>query len=229
MRREGPLARRIAIIGSDSDALRPLAEVLEREGYTVALREPGEEATSSLAVDLPDVLLVEMAALPAMSKLKELLGREAQVPAAVAIVQPDQMESYDYTLGLADFVVWPTTPAEVVMRVKQALWRRANISSDSLLKFGDLLIDLANYKVYVAERPVELTFKEYELLRFLATHHGHVYSREALLNHVWGYDYYGGARTVDVHIRRLRSKVEDRSHTFIETVRNVGYRFRVPQ
>ena len=71
-----------------------------------------------------------------------------------------------------------------------------------------------------------MTFKEYELLRFLATHPNHVYSREALLNKVWGYDYFGGARTVDVHIRRIRSKIERGGHVFIETVRSVGYRFR---
>ena len=72
---------------------------------------------------------------------------------------------------------------------------------------------------------VELTFKEYELLKFLASNRGRVYTREALLNKVWGYDYYGGDRTVDVHVRRLRSKIEDSKRTFIETVRNIGYRF----
>jgi DNA-binding response OmpR family regulator len=87
-------------------------------------------------------------------------------------------------------------------------------------------MDLANYTVHIAGRPVELTFKEYELLRFLAVNRDRVFSREALLNNVWGYDFYGGARTVDVHIRRLRSKIEEGHLTFIETVRNVGYRFR---
>ena len=75
-------------------------------------------------------------------------------------------------------------------------------------------------------RIVELTFKEYELLKLLASNSGRVYSREALLDQIWGYDYYGGDRTVDVHVRRLRSKIEDSTHTFIETVRNIGYRFK---
>ena len=82
-------------------------------------------------------------------------------------------------------------------------------------------------KAFVGGRPMELTYKEYELLRFLATNRDKVFTREALLNRVWGYDFYGGARTVDVHIRRLRSKIEDGHHTFIETVRNVGYRFHI--
>ena len=83
-------------------------------------------------------------------------------------------------------------------------------------------------KAYVGGRPIDLTYKEVELLRFLATNQDKVFTREALLNRVWGYDFYGGARTVDVHIRRLRSKIEDRTHSFIETVRNVGYRFHLP-
>jgi two-component system alkaline phosphatase synthesis response regulator PhoP len=87
-------------------------------------------------------------------------------------------------------------------------------------------MDLANYTVHVSGRPVELTYKEYELLRYLAQNQGRVVTRETLLSRVWGYDFYGGARTVDVHIRRLRSKIEDRHNTFVETVRNVGYRFR---
>ncbi len=95
-----------------------------------------------------------------------------------------------------------------------------------MLRFGPLTIDLANYKAYVGTRLVNLTYKEFELLRMLASNAGKVLTRETLLNRVWGYDFYGGARTVDVHIRRLRSKIEDRHHTFIETVRNVGYGFR---
>ena len=116
----------------------------------------------------------------------------------------------------------------VAARVRRAIWLKSGVESDNTLSAGDLRLDLANYKVYVSGRPIELTYKEYELLRFLATNQDKVFTREALLNRVWGYDFYGGARTVDVHIRRLRSKIEDRAHTFIETVRNVGYRFHLP-
>src|SRR5438094_7963685 len=87
-------------------------------------------------------------------------------------------------------------------------------------------MDFANYTVHIAGRPVELTYKEYELLRFLATNRVRVFTRETLLSKVWGYDFYGGARTVDVHIRRRRANIEDRHAPFIETLRNVGYRFR---
>ena len=95
-----------------------------------------------------------------------------------------------------------------------------------MIKCGGLIIDLARCEVTVSGVTVELTFKEYELLKFLASNKGRVFTREALLNKVWGYDYYGGDRTVDVHIRRLRSKIEVSDYSFIETVRNIGYRFK---
>lgn len=104
--------------------------------------------------------------------------------------------------------------------------RASGARADSVLKIGDLTIDSVRCEVEVGGRLLALTFKEYELLRLLATNKGKVFTREALLNQVWGYDYYGGDRTVDVHIRRLRSKIEDPVHTFIETVRNIGYKFK---
>ena len=97
--------------------------------------------------------------------------------------------------------------------------------SKEIIRCGDLVIDLAKCEVSIGDKIVILTFKEYQLLQFLSSNQGKVFTREALLNKVWGYEYYGGDRTVDVHIRRLRSKIEDSSHTFIETVRNIGYKF----
>jgi DNA-binding response OmpR family regulator len=102
------------------------------------------------------------------------------------------------------------------------------VDAEQLIKVGELVVDQANYAVYIAGQPLELTFKEYELLRFLATHRGRVFTREALLNQVWGYDYYGGNRTVDVHIRRIRAKLGTPYEDLVETVRNVGYRFNDP-
>ena len=94
------------------------------------------------------------------------------------------------------------------------------------MSIGDLKIDQARCEVSVGEKLVSLTFKEYELLKFLVTNRGRVFTRESLLDKVWGFDYFGGDRTVDVHVRRLRSKIEDAEHSFIETVRGIGYRFK---
>ena len=128
--------------------------------------------------------------------------------------------------GVDDFVAQPWEATEVATRMKQALWRLNKIDSKELIKCGDLVIDLGKCEVFLSGKSVVLTFKEYELLKFLASNKGRVFSRDSLLSKIWGYDYYGGDRTVDVHIRRLRSKIEVSSHIFIETVRNVGYRFK---
>ena len=135
--------------------------------------------------------------------------------------------SVDPRLDVEDFVFLPFTDAELWARVQRALWRLGKWEGSQIIHAGDLVIDQERYEVSVGGRKVILTFKEYQLLRLLASNPGRVFTRETLLNRVWQYDYFGGTRTVDVHIRRLRSKVEDATHLFIETVRNVGYRFRV--
>ena len=140
---------------------------------------------------------------------------------------PGQLREIDSTLGLDDFVLIPADAAEVIARLALLYARhRARSANEDEINVGDLRINLARYEVWVGVRQVTLTFKEYELLRILASRPGHVFTRNTLLDVVWGYDYFGGTRTVDVHVRRLRSKIEDPTHTFVETVRNVGYRLR---
>ncbi len=112
------------------------------------------------------------------------------------------------------------------MRLGQAVTRAWGPQSQHTVKVGDLVVDTERYEVRVAGRRVALTYKEYKLRVLLASNPGKAYTRDSLLSQVWGYDYFGGTRTVDVHIRRLRSKIEDAGHAFIETIWTVGYRFR---
>ena len=128
--------------------------------------------------------------------------------------------------GASDVVLPPFDAAEIALRMKLAMWRDGQPSADDVLAAGCISINLANYEVTVDGVVAEMTFKEYELLRFLVSHPGRVHTRDALLSHVWGYDYYGGTRTVDVHVRRLREKLGLEAAEHIETVRNVGYRFK---
>jgi DNA-binding response OmpR family regulator len=137
----------------------------------------------------------------------------------------EALDDFD-AIDADDFLLSPYDGRELALRVKRQLNIVQNGASGELIRCDGLLIDLARCEVTLEGRIIELTFKEYELLKLLAVNSGRVYSREALLDQVWGYDYYGGDRTVDVHVRRLRSKIEDATHTFIETVRNVGYRFK---
>jgi two-component system alkaline phosphatase synthesis response regulator PhoP len=137
----------------------------------------------------------------------------------------EEVARLDPVSGLDDFVVLPATAEELLARVRLLLWKTHRVDGSDLMAAGDLVIDQANYSVSVGGQPLDLTYKEYELLRFLVSHRGRVFTREALLNQVWGYDYFGGTRTVDVHIRRIRAKLGPEREDMVETVRNVGYRF----
>ena len=172
-----------------------------------------------------DAIVAEAAtSLDETRRLLESPLRGGRTP-VLLIVRPEQVAAVDPTWGLDDLVILPVATEELVLRLRRAIWRRTGIDSANMLRAGDLVVDLANYKVFVGGAAANLTYKEFELLRFLMTSRGKVLSRETLLNRVWGYEYYGGARTVDVHIRRLRSKIETESMLYIETVRNVGYSF----
>ncbi|MAO74769.1 MAG: hypothetical protein CL699_00425 [Chloroflexi bacterium] len=127
---------------------------------------------------------------------------------------------------ISDFITTPIKLSELITRCQRITKRTNNVSTEKLIKFGDLLINPDNYEVKIKGNRVNLRFKEYELLLLLASNPGRVYDRASLLNQIWGYDYFGGTRTVDVHIRRLRSKIEVLPDTeYIETIWNVGYRF----
>jgi DNA-binding response OmpR family regulator len=128
--------------------------------------------------------------------------------------------------GVDDVVLETAGPAEVDARIRLVIGRAADDKSNSKIQASGVVIDEASYSAKVHGRPLDLTFKEFELLRFLATHPSRVFTREQLLSEVWGYDYFGGTRTVDVHVRRLRAKLGD-LESLIGTVRNVGYRFNV--
>jgi DNA-binding response OmpR family regulator len=124
-----------------------------------------------------------------------------------------------------DFCLTPFHPRELEARLKHLFWRTGRGTRPELVEYGPLVLNLETYQAGVAGKPLDLTYMEYELLKFLATHPGKVFTRETLLSRVWGYEYYGGARTVDVHIRRLRAKLGEEHANLIQTVRSVGYRF----
>ena len=124
-----------------------------------------------------------------------------------------------------DFCLAPVRQTELEARLKHLFWRTGRGTRPELIEYGALMLNLETYQAAVAGRPLDLTYMEYELLKFLASHPGKVFTRETLLSRVWGYDYYGGARTVDVHVRRLRAKLGEEHAGLISTVRSVGYRF----
>jgi DNA-binding response OmpR family regulator len=123
-----------------------------------------------------------------------------------------------------DFIITPFLPQELQARVQHLLWKSGRGVRPELIAYGPLTLNVETYQAMLEERPLDLTFMEYELLRFLASSPGQVFTREVLLNRVWGYEYFGGARTVDVHVRRLRAKMGEEHASLITTVRGVGYK-----
>lgn len=215
--------RNVLIIGEK--AANPLAEALTGDGFDVTVRSPGDSLTDVADVS---VALLVMADIGEDAAAKAMLesAQPGESPPIISVIGKGELERFDPTIEVDDFFLVDGDPQELIARVRQLLWKRHQVDARNILKCGNLTMDLANYTVHIGGQPVDLTYKEYELLRFLATNPDRVFGRDQLLNKVWGYDFYGGARTVDVHIRRLRAKIEDKHTTFIETVRNVGYRFR---
>ncbi|MEX1038600.1 MAG: response regulator transcription factor [Acidimicrobiia bacterium] len=169
-----------------------------------------------------DLAVVELGDQP-MRRLREA-GRVAEdlgVPVFL-VIEPDQIALVDSTTPFIDFQIAPVEPAEFRLRIHRLATEN---SDDEVINFKDLVLNTLTYQAELGGVPMDLTYMEYELLRFLVTNPTRVWSREQLLSRVWGYEYYGGARTVDVHVRRLRSKLGEERSSWITTVRSVGYRF----
>jgi DNA-binding response OmpR family regulator len=218
---------RVLIIAQESEAVSGLRSEIARHGFACSIVPHDDRLEEEIVAYRPDLVLAEMNDRPTFDRTLGLIGefQERRKLPVIALVGRETLAEID-AIAADDFLPSPYDGRELVLRVKRQLNISRNGANGELIKCDGLLIDLARCEVTLEGRIIELTFKEYELLKLLAANSGRVYSREALLDQVWGYDYYGGDRTVDVHVRRLRSKIEDATHTFIETVRNVGYRFK---
>jgi DNA-binding winged helix-turn-helix (wHTH) protein len=171
------------------------------------------------AGDRPDLAA---AALRAARKVPELAETST-----LLTLPPRQVTSFDPASGFDDFLIVPCVPAEIYARIRKLEWNKSEFATEERLKIGTVVVDRAAHEVSVDGRHVTLTAKEFALLAFLAANRGRVYSREALLARVWGSRYEGGARTVDIHVRRLRAKLGETLP--LETLRGAGYKLRAPE
>ncbi len=216
---------KIFIIDKEGKDREELYLSLAQKGYSCSMT-CDEEEINQVAEQDPDLVLVASNSHSRIRGLAREIKRKKNLP-IIALVEREMLTNVNGHLDMIDdFVLRPYDLRELNLRVERLLRRTSHAETGETIRRGDLVIDLAKYEVSVGGRPVMLTFKEYELLRFLASSAGHVFTREVLLNKVWGYDYYGGDRTVDVHITRLRNKIENLGNISIETVRNIGYRLR---
>ncbi len=193
-------------------------------------------AEASILVDAPDMDVVLVDArreLPAAKSLTTLLTSTGLGCPVIAIATEGALSAVSADWGIDDVILDTAGPAEVDARIRIAIGRYLALvtstdPSTGEIRTGDVVIDENSYTARIKGRALDLTFKEFELLKYLAQHPGRVFSRAQLLQEIWGYDYFGGTRTVDVHIRRLRSKLGPEFESIIGTVRNVGYRFTLP-
>ena len=157
---------------------------------------------------------------------RALRKRDGNMHPLLLLVSGGQLDDLELRDELFDdFCLNPFHPRELEARLRHLFWQRGGAARPELVEYGQLVLNLETYQATIESRPLDLTYMEYELLKFLAQNPGKVFTREMLLSRVWGYEYYGGARTVDVHIRRLRAKLGEEHAGLIQTVRSVGYRF----
>jgi len=229
------LAEKILVVDDEKPIVEILKYNLEKEGYRVATAFDGDEAINKAEAENPDLIILDIM-LPkkdGFSVCREIRSRR-DVPIIMLTAKEMEMDKvHGLELGADDYVTKPFSAREVTARVK-AILRRSKAKEaqpdhqKTALKVGSITVDQDEVQVYNQGEPVELTLREYNLLVFLMKKPGHVFSRDKLLNHVWGYDYIGDERTVDVTVRRLREKLERNpaKPDYIYTKRGVGYYFR---
>ncbi|MDN5346798.1 MAG: two-component system, OmpR family, response regulator ResD [Clostridia bacterium] len=218
------------LLVDDEPRLRHLVRLyLEKDGFKVVEAETGRQALTALRQGNFDLLILDIM-LPEGDgwQVCREIRRTSDIPILMLTARGDELDRLlGFELGADDYMVKPFSPRELVARVKALLRRsKGRLAENKVLVFGDLVIDEMAREVRVNGQPVNLTPKEYELLTFMARHPGQALSREKILEHVWGYDFYGDLRTVDTHIKNLREKLKAAAK-YVATVWGVGYKFEV--
>ena len=226
---EGTLGK-ILVVDDDENIADIIKMYLENSGYSIKLCHDGREALNVFSEHKPDLVLLDVM-LPHVDGIDVLkyIRKEGSTP---VIMLTAKGETFDKVLGLElgadDYIVKPFEPKELIARVKAVLRRyNVDVQGKETLKFDKLSIDMNSYIVVYNDEEIKMPPKEFELLYYLANNKNRVFTREQLLCEVWGYDYPGDSRTVDVHVKRLREKLQGGSNWQIETVWGVGYKFEV--
>lgn len=219
---------KILVVDDEERMQKLLKDFLKMKDYEVLLAGNGEEAIDlffkekSIALIILDVMMPKMDGWTALKTIRE----HSKVPVIMLTARSeenDELKGFDY--GADECISKPFSPKILVARV-EALLRRSGVQKEELLEVGGIVIDEAAHSVTVDGKPIELSFKEYELLQYFVENKGIALSREKILNNVWNYDYFGDARTIDTHVKKLRAKLMDKGE-YIKTVWGMGYKFEV--
>ena len=222
------------LIVDDEVAIRELLKYnLEKEGYKTTSAADGEQALNFMNKNKYDLVILDLM-LPGINGLEVCRKMRqdpslARIPIIMLTAKGEEIDKVvGLELGADDYVTKPFGVRELIARIKVRLRRTSLDQDENIIVKGDLVIDLNSFSIRVRDEEVDFTPKEFELVKLLATHPGKVYTRDELLEKIWGYEYPGDTRTVDVHVRHLRQKIEkDPSDPeYIETIRGIGYRFQ---
>lgn len=218
---------KILVVDDESRMRKLIRDFLTKSGYEVLEAENGEEAVDIFLEEKDIALIILDVMMPKMDGWETCreIRKNSKVPIIMLTAkssEEDELRGFD--LGVDEYISKPFSPKILVARV-EAVLRRSNAGSDEILTVGDIVIDKSAHRVTVEGREVELSYKEFELLTYFAENRGIALSREKILNNVWNYDYFGDARTIDTHVKKLRSKLGDKE--YIQTVWGLGYKLVV--
>lgn len=214
----------ILIVSDDPHTRAWVSQVFDGLDATISYAAGGEMQRRLLDGDA-DLAIVDGGRDPlALAQVVEHAASSGADVRLLLLVEPEVLGTLRLPVRMSsDFMVRGGTAAELLARVRTLLWPGEEVTAQEVLRIDDLTLNLATYQAHLRGRAIDFTYLEYALFAFLVTHPGRTYSREVLLRRVWGSDYYGGSRTVDVHIRRIRAKIGAEAARRLETVRNVGY------
>lgn len=220
---------KVMVVDDESRMRKLVKDFLVKKGFDVIEAENGEEAvdrffeTKDIALIVLDVMMPKMDGWEVCREIRKI----SQVPIIMLTAKSDEKdELLGFELGVDEYITKPFSPKILVARI-EAILRRSNvIGPEDMIEVGGIRLNKAAHEVTIDGRPVELSFKEFELLTYFVTNQGVALSRERILNNVWNYDYFGDARTIDTHVKKLRSKLKDKGE-YIKTIWGMGYKFEV--
>ncbi|QUO32101.1 response regulator transcription factor [Faecalicatena sp. Marseille-Q4148] len=220
---------KILVVDDESRMRKLVKDFLEREGYEVLEAGDGMEAmdvfyeNQDIALMILDVMMPKMDGWQVCREIR----RESKLPIIMLTARADERDELQgFELGVDEYISKPFSPKILVARVSAILRRTNALTNDEVVDAGGILIDKAAHTVKIGEKEIDLSFKEFELLSYFVENQGIALSREKILNHVWNYDYFGDARTIDTHVKKLRSKLGDKGE-YIKTIWGMGYKFEV--
>ena len=221
---------KILVVDDESRMRKLIKDFLVKSGYEVLEAEDGEKAVDvfltvkDIALIILDVMMPKMDGWEVCREIR----KNSKVPIIMLTAKSSEADELKgFELGVDEYISKPFSPKILVARVEAVLRRSNSITQDSVLVAGDIRIDKSAHMVTIDGKSIDLSYKEFELLTYFAENQGIALSREKILNNVWNYDYYGDARTIDTHVKKLRSKLGEKGGEYIKTIWGMGYKFEI--